>query len=103
MNKERIVIDFAYLTMCAENDYIYETGEAKALLDYITNLQQENEELKRNCNIGNENLSFYRNENKELHNKIDKAIEYIKNKQVIDLDYLEEILKDSDVDVKDKR
>ena len=103
MNKERIVIDFAYLTMCAENDYIYETGEAKALLDYITNLQQENEELKRNCNIGNENLSFYRNENKELHNKIDKAIEYIKNRQVIDLDYLEELLKDSDVDVKDKR
>ena len=37
-------------------------------------------------------------ENKELHNKIDKAIEYIKNKQVIDLDYLDEILKDSDVD-----
>ena len=32
MNKERIVIDFAYLTMCAENDYIYETGEAKAYI-----------------------------------------------------------------------
>ena len=37
-------------------------------------------------------------ENKELHNKIDKAYKYIKNKQVIDLEYLEKILKDSDVD-----
>lgn len=36
-------------------------------------------------------------QNKELHNKIDKAIEYTKNKQVIDLDYLEKILK-GDVD-----
>ena len=35
----------------------------------------------------------------ELHNNIDKAYKYIKNKQVIDLDYLEKILKDSDVDV----
>ena len=34
----------------------------------------------------------------ELHNNIDKAYKYIKNKQVIDLDYLEKILKDSDVD-----
>ena len=37
-------------------------------------------------------------ENQHLHNKIDKAYKYIKNKQVIDLDYLERILKDSDVD-----
>lgn len=44
MSKE--IIDFAYLTMCAEHDYIYETGEAKALLNYITNLQQENQQLK---------------------------------------------------------
>ena len=47
--------------------------------NYIKELQQENKELKRNCNIGNENLSFYRNENKELHNKIDKAIKLYKN------------------------
>lgn len=76
----------------------------------IKQLQQENKELKRNCNIGNENLSFYRNENKELHNKIDKAIEYMKPRfmNCIDNDkryfadvYIQEIyeiLKDSDVD-----
>ena len=47
MNEEEIqIIDFAYLKMCAEHDYIYETGEAKLLLNYITNLQQENARLK---------------------------------------------------------
>lgn len=47
MNEEEIqIIDFAYLKMCAEHDYIYETGEAKLLLNYITNLQQENTRLK---------------------------------------------------------
>ena len=45
-DKEIQVIDFAYLRMCAEHNYIYETGEAKLLLNYITNLQQENARLK---------------------------------------------------------
>ena len=81
--------------------------KANAITKFLL-LQQENEELKRNCNIGNENLSFYRNENKELHNKIDKAIEYIEQEIYyclssgdninIYLDKLLEILKDSDVD-----
>ena len=58
MNEEEIqIIDFAYLKMCAEHDYIYETGEAKLLLNYITNLQQENARLK---------------------DKIEKTIEHIK-------------------------
>ena len=93
MNKEKIVIDFAYLTMCAENDYIYETGEAKALLDYITNLQQQN---------------------KELHNKIDKyksleqSLTFIKNRakqgmtqeniNKCAIQLVNNYLKDSDVD-----
>lgn len=87
MNKK--IIDFAYLTMCAENDYIYETGEAKALLDYITNLQQENKELKEKIKVlewdindkkGIENsyIDLW-DKNRELHNKIDKAIEYLIN------------------------
>ena len=45
----------------------------------IEDLKQENELLKRNCNIGNENLDFYRQQYKELHNKIDKAIDLYKN------------------------
>ena len=76
----------------------------------IEDLKQDNELLKRNCNIGNENLVFFRQQNKELHNKIDKAIEYIKelydNTDDITCyeidrntrDDLLEILKDSDVD-----
>lgn len=46
MSKEIQVIDFSYLRTCAEHNYIYETGEAKSLLNYITNLQQENARLK---------------------------------------------------------
>ena len=85
----------------------------------IKQLQQENKELKRNCNIGNENLSFYRNENKELHNKIEISIGILKtwkdfcevkrkycvgkdkehwNYCIEKLEVLEEVLKGSDVD-----
>lgn len=32
----------------------------------IADLKQENQQLKVNCNIGNENLNFYRQENKRL-------------------------------------
>ena len=46
------------------------TNDCKVLLDHITNLQQENEELKQ---INEE----HRKLNGELRNCIDKAIEYI--------------------------
>lgn len=36
-------------------------------------LQQENQELKRNCNIGYENLNFYRQENQELKKQLHEA------------------------------
>lgn len=62
-DKEIQVIDFAYLRMCAEHNYIYETGEAKLLLNYITNLQQENARLKDKM--------------KDLQQRIEKTIEYI--------------------------
>ena len=35
----------------------------------VNRIIQENKELKRNCNIGNENLSFYRQENKRRKEK----------------------------------
>ena len=70
---------------------------------YIEKLQQENQDLKRNCNIGYENLIFYWTENKQLHNKIDKAIEYLINPpekiwEGHSIDEVVRILKDSDVD-----
>ena len=40
-------------------------------------LQQENQQLKRNCNIGNENLNFYREEYKKIKSVLDEIREYI--------------------------
>ena len=36
-----------WLKECGNNDYIFETGNSRMLLDYITNLQQENKQLKQ--------------------------------------------------------
>ena len=47
--------------------------------DLSEQLQQENQQLKRNCNIGNENLNFYKQQLKELQQRIEKAIGYIEN------------------------
>lgn len=44
-------------------------------------LELENQSLKRNCNIGNENLTFYREEYTKLKDRINKAIEYIEEVQ----------------------
>lgn len=72
MNKEEleILINKMYY------DYV-DREEAQKIIDYINNFEKENQELKRNCNIGNENLNFYREENKQLKERIDKAIEYL--------------------------
>lgn len=47
------------------------------LTSEINRLELENQSLKRNCNIGNEDLTFYREEYTKLKDKINKAIEYI--------------------------
>ena len=68
-------------------------------------LQQENQELKRNCNIGYENFNFYREENQKYKEVINKAIEYI-NKMFETgfynddyyLGHLKMILKDKEVE-----
>ena len=56
------------------NDETY-TKYKKTLEDEIEDLQQENQELKRNCNIGNENLNFYREENQKLKKQIEELEE----------------------------
>ena len=35
-----------WLKECGNNDYIFETGNSRMLLDHITNLQQENQKYK---------------------------------------------------------
>lgn len=65
---------------------------------YIEKLQQENSRLKEMVNHEHKYGSEMEGKYILEREKNKKAIEYIKNKQVIDLDYLEKILKDSDVD-----
>ena len=57
--------------------FLYEYKENYYCFEHIVNilLQQENQELKRNCNIGYENLNFYREESKKYKEVIDKAID----------------------------
>ena len=52
--------------------------DIKLLLDYITNLQKENERLKVNCNLGYEELKVMR----DYKSRIEKAIEYIKEQDM---------------------
>jgi len=58
--------------------FVLEDVNSNILWNYITNLQQENERLK-------EILIWKQEHEKELHTRIDKAIEYIE-----DMPYLQE-------------
>lgn len=64
-----------------ERAFIISADEKHLLLNYITNLQEENQRLKVNCNVGNENLTFYRNSYKDYKTRNEKAIEYIENNE----------------------
>ena len=68
--EEDLKASLEWLKDCAENEYIFETGDSKLLLDYITNLQEENEMLTN---------ARYSIDRIELERRIDKAIEYINN------------------------
>ena len=90
----------------------------RKLLDYITNLQEENERLGELCNkyeeehkttfkIWEKDLKNFEHEkNRELKSRIDKVIEYIENQNrfiqgcdinlIIDWEYVLNILKGSD-------
>lgn len=60
---------------CLKENISYndESYEAHLLLDYINSLQQENERLKVNCNLGYEELKVAR----DYKSRCEKAIEYI--------------------------
>lgn len=81
-----------WLKTCGENDYIFETGNSTMLLDYTTNLQQENERLETNLgelqnaidNIGElldvpEGMSVedVYDKVKDYKSRIEKTIEFI--------------------------
>ena len=66
--KESNINDFGY-----EQDKLISYEEAQILLDYITNLQEENENLK----LSLKDRLKYSDELDEKIERIDKAIEYI--------------------------
>ena len=61
MNDE-IKATLEWLKECGNNDYIFETGNSKMLLDYITNLHQENQRLNNVLNKYNNHLIKKMNE-----------------------------------------
>jgi len=91
MNKEiKEILDYLKESATKQNLYFEINPEkAKKLLDYITNLQEENQALKNQ-------LDFIEEQNHiidKLQEKIDKAIEYIKscnNKEKLESMFLDE-------------
>ena len=68
--------------------------------DLSEQLQQENQILKRNCNIGYEELNFYRKEYKKLKSVLDEIKEYIANNKETSIIYTGEVWSES-VDARD--
>ena len=62
-------------------DWKFEAGNYKKIYEQLhqenTQLKEENERLKINCNIGNENLTFYKEENAQLKSVLKEIREYI--------------------------
>jgi hypothetical protein len=79
MNKEEITVSAEVKTYLMDLYSQIEYELQEQYNDEVQKLQQENQELKRNCNIGNENLNFYREENKKLINQQKEFIDYMEN------------------------
>ena len=69
------------LRRCTYGDEVYLIKEhgATLLLDYITNLQQENEELKEYLKIMEKGKDNNLNRFLDYKSRIEKAVEYIKD------------------------
>lgn len=74
------------------NDKIYPSMVIKSQAEAIELLEKENQQLKRNCNIGNENLKFYKKENTQLKSVIKEIREYIQKNKLYTYKYDEEEL-----------
>lgn len=73
MNKE-IQSTLEWLEECGNNDWLFETGDSRALLDYITNLQNQLEEktyLYNKLDIESKYVTTnLQEENEELKNRV---------------------------------
>lgn len=80
MNKEikEILDDLLKCVNDNQQEQTLKTEHIKLLLDYITNLQQENERLNKTLEEHDETLENTFNLVGQLILRIDKAIEYIK-------------------------
>lgn len=69
----------------------------------VDEIYKENQQLKRNCNIGNENLDFYIKENQQLKNQLDylRSGEYL-NQLKFERNMLEDIVHNCEVSKEDK-
>ncbi len=81
MNDEiKEILDF-YERMFKQNEMIMCLSKMKILLDYITNLQEENKRLKENKLTPDELVNLLNQElvrqNKDYKEKFDKTIEYL--------------------------
>lgn len=109
MNEE-LQATLEWLKDCGEHDYIFETGNSKMLLDYITNLQhtedlynqllkdydeleQAYQELKDSKQWWNNRFNAVQRDYEEYKSRIEKAVEYIENNslydEILDYDYEE--------------
>ncbi len=100
LDDKKVIIDQHWNYIIIGNEKYYELP--KRLLDYITNLQEENKRLEENplrgmfANITDDELlidmGYTNKENEELKQRINKAIEYIKDNCILsdewtDLDF----------------
>lgn len=125
MSNEDIKDLLQMIKTCSKNldsKLTFDSGCCKCLLEYIDGLKERIEYLERSNDRREDTIRAEREENLELHNKIDKVIEYLKDRiQVLEVSYsydkndeylnaklfggkkelemlLNEVLKESDVD-----
>lgn len=86
LNKVKNYDDKRYFISCGENDYLLTNDEIKVLLNYITNLQKENEELKDTIKKDNHLLGCnfskkdkYKQERDIYKQRNEKAVEFVKS------------------------
>ena len=63
--------------------YLIKEHGATLLLDYITNLQQENQELNDSITWWNNRFNAVQRDYEDYKSRIEKAVEYIQNHQLV--------------------
>lgn len=84
-------MNYLYKLVTTENVEInYDTFKKKELIECLVTMRdiyfsfkKENQQFKINCNIGNENLNFYREEYKKLKDNWNKLKKYINEETIL--------------------